>query len=152
MLLWLLSRTVNWGLCFSAADAKSLGSNLCLASTALGAPSFPPLLRTTASMILILDCMSPYVVFCIAESNAVLYGRWDQEMFELSEVVDTANPIMGPLGDAGEGVVGARSGREVIRLHPGALFALQRFHAGQYPGMRAAAASSADTPKAERIG
>eukprot|EP00873_Tetraselmis_striata_P010928 jgi/Tetstr1/431192/TSEL_020904.t1 len=77
---------------------------------------------------------------------------WDQEMFELSEVVDTANPIMGPLGDAGEGVVGARSGREVIRLHPGALFALQRFHAGQYPGMRAAAASSADTPKAERIG
>jgi magnesium-dependent phosphatase 1 len=30
--------------------------------------------------------------------------------------------------------------------------ALQRFHAGEYPGMRIAAASSADTPLAVRIG
>lgn len=77
---------------------------------------------------------------------------WDQEMYMLAELVDRSKPVIGQLGDAGEGVVGARSGREVIRLHPGALLALQRLHTGAYPGMRAAAASSADTPLAERIG
>mmetsp|Transcript_14715 Transcript_14715/g.41435 ORF Transcript_14715/g.41435 Transcript_14715/m.41435 type:complete len:281 (-) Transcript_14715:401-1243(-) len=77
---------------------------------------------------------------------------WDKEMYELRELVDPANPVIGPIGGAGEGVIGARSGREVIRLHPGAMLALQRIHAGHYPGMRAAAASSADTPLAVRIG
>jgi hypothetical protein len=39
---------------------------------------------------------------------------------------------MGPLRDAGVGVVGARSGhRAVIHIHAGALEALQRFYRGE---------------------
>ena len=34
---------------------------------------------------------------------------WDQEMFQLDELVDASNPVMGKLGDAGE--VSARGGR-----------------------------------------
>lgn len=78
---------------------------------------------------------------------------WDQEMFQLREIVDRSEPVLGTLStDGAVGVVGARSGKAVIRLHPGALFALQQFHAGRYPGMRLAAASSADTPLAVKIG
>lgn len=77
---------------------------------------------------------------------------WDQEMYTLGELVDANKPVMGQLGRAGEGVAGARSGQDVIRLHPGALYALQQIHDGAYPGMRAAVASSADTPLAELIG
>jgi magnesium-dependent phosphatase 1 len=78
---------------------------------------------------------------------------WNQEMFQLSVLVDRENPVTGPLTPDGEiGVIGARSGGVIIKLHPGALHALQRFHAGDYPGMRCAAASSADTPLAVSIG
>jgi len=78
---------------------------------------------------------------------------WNQEMFQLRVLVDRENPVMGPLTPGGDvGVVGARSGGDIIKLHPGALHALQRFHAGDYPGMRCAAASSADTPLAVSIG
>lgn len=78
---------------------------------------------------------------------------WNQEMFQLYHVVDREKPVMGLLTPDGDvGVTGARSGNEVISLHPGALHALQRFHAGEYPGMRCAAASSADTPLAVKIG
>jgi len=76
---------------------------------------------------------------------------WTQEMFQLREVVDRSQPVMGPL-EGGAGVVGARSGNSVISLHPGALAALRRYHAGEYPGMRIAVASSADTPLAVSIG
>ena len=65
---------------------------------------------------------------------------WNQEMFQLRVLVDRENPVMGPLTPDGKlGVVGARSGGDIIKLHPGALHALQRFHAGDYPGMRCAA-------------
>ena len=40
----------------------------------------------------------------------------------------------------------------MIHIHKGALLALQGFYKGEYPGMRIAAASSADTPFAVQIG
>ena len=43
---------------------------------------------------------------------------WDQEMFMLSDLVDASKPVMGQLGDAGKGVVGARSGGEVRLVAP----------------------------------
>ncbi|OUS42280.1 hypothetical protein BE221DRAFT_202215 [Ostreococcus tauri] len=43
-------------------------------------------------------------------------------------------------------------GRHVIRIHPGALRAMQAFARGECGTMRMAAASSADTPLATRIG
>ena len=46
------------------------------------------------------------------------------------------------------GVIGVRSGRQVIKLFPGALRVLQAIHAGKYPGpMRLAIAASAGTAK-----
>ena len=51
----------------------------------------------------------------------------------------------------GEGVVGVRSGGDVIRLFPGALQALQEVADGVHADMRLAVASSADTPLAESI-
>ena len=79
---------------------------------------------------------------------------WSPEMYTLNEVPSTASAVRGSLGDGkGEGVVGVRSGSEVIRLFPGALQAFQRVLAGEYGAeMRLAAASSADTPQAVRIG
>ena len=54
---------------------------------------------------------------------------WTQEMFQLRELVDRENPVIGSLGDDGEdGVIGARSGGAVIALHAGALEALRRYH------------------------
>ena len=70
-------------------------------------------------------------------------------MYTLNEVPEVA--IRGPLGDAGEGVVAVKSGSDTIRLFPGALKVLQDYHNGEYPGMRIAAASSADTPFAVKI-
>lgn len=77
---------------------------------------------------------------------------WDEEMYTLDYIVDRERPVKGPLGDAGVGVIGARSGRDVIHINKGALLALQKFWRGDYPGMRIAAASSADTPHAVKIG
>mmetsp|Transcript_20134 Transcript_20134/g.52659 ORF Transcript_20134/g.52659 Transcript_20134/m.52659 type:complete len:252 (+) Transcript_20134:195-950(+) len=74
---------------------------------------------------------------------------WSPEMYTLNEVPEVA--IRGPLGDAGEGVVAVKSGSDTIRLFPGALKVLQDYHNGKYPGMRIAAASSADTPFAVKI-
>ena len=74
-------------------------------------------------------------------------------MYTLSDIPGPADAIRGDLNGKGEGVVGVRSGRDVIELFPGALQAMQRILAGEYgPEMRIAAASSADTPKAVRIG
>jgi magnesium-dependent phosphatase 1 len=78
---------------------------------------------------------------------------WSPEMYTLSAVPSAADAVRGDLGNGKAGVVGVRSGGEVIRLFPGALQAFQRVLAGEYGvGMRLAAASSADTPQAVRIG
>jgi len=79
---------------------------------------------------------------------------WHPEMYSLSSIPDASkDAVRGKLNDKGdEGVVGVRSGRDVITLFPAALKVLQAIHEGQYPGMRIAAASSADTPLAVRIG
>ena len=94
----------------------------------------------------------PYPRLAVFDLDACF---WNEEMYTLRHLVDaSAEQVVGELGDSGlEGVVGARSGADVvIRIHPGAMRALQRFHAGDYPGMRCAAASSADTPLAVSIG
>ena len=75
---------------------------------------------------------------------------WSPEMFTLDEIPTKC--VMGNLGGRGEGVVGVKSTGQVIRLFPAALEVLQDFHEGKYPGMRIAAASSADTPRAVEIG
>ena len=78
---------------------------------------------------------------------------WDEEMYTLREVVDPGKNVRGSPGDdVGEGVVAAVSGRTRIRINPWALHALQNYYRGKYPGMRLAAASSADTPLAAKIG
>lgn len=55
---------------------------------------------------------------------------------------------MAATGRAMQGVVGASNGQDTVRLFPGALAALQDVAAGKYPGMRIAAASSADNANA----
>lgn len=75
---------------------------------------------------------------------------WSPEMYTLDEMPD--RPIQGDLNGRGEGVIGVRSGGDVIRLFPGALAALQEVADGKYEGMLLAVASSADTPLAEKIG
>lgn len=77
---------------------------------------------------------------------------WSPEMYTLSVVPTKDHAKLGNLGDFGDGAIGVCSGREVIQLFPGALKVLQDFYLDKYPGMRIAAASSADTPLAVRIG
>merc|ERR1719174_181517 len=78
---------------------------------------------------------------------------WSPEMYTLSVVPKPKDAIMGDLNGKGKGVIGVRSGGEVIKIFPGALRALQEIHAGKYPGpMRLATASSAETPRAVKIG
>lgn len=71
-------------------------------------------------------------------------------MYTLDEV--PTEGIQGNLGDGDVGIIGARSGYEVIQLFPAALKVLREYYRGGYPGMRIAAASSADTPRAVTIG
>ena len=79
---------------------------------------------------------------------------WDEEMFRLSHLVDPSRSIRGALGEGlGDGVVAVMSGSTEIRIHPGALRAMQDFALGKFPATtRFACASSADTPLAVRIG
>eukprot|EP00613_Pedinella_sp_CCMP2098_P002436 CAMPEP_0171628454 /NCGR_PEP_ID=MMETSP0990-20121206/21456_1 /TAXON_ID=483369 /ORGANISM="non described non described, Strain CCMP2098" /LENGTH=186 /DNA_ID=CAMNT_0012196661 /DNA_START=264 /DNA_END=825 /DNA_ORIENTATION=+ len=84
---------------------------------------------------------------------------WSPEMYELSVLPTREKVEMGPLfvgdqnsGSDVQGVVGARSGSYMIRLFPQARRVFQDYHAGRFPGMRLAAASSADTPLAVGIG
>lgn len=91
----------------------------------------------------------PYPSLVVFDLDACF---WDEEMYTLSDLVDRSNPVMGDLNGKGQGVIGARSSGHVISLHKGALFAMQQFYTGAYPGMRIAAASSADTPQAVKIG
>lgn len=75
---------------------------------------------------------------------------WDQEMYEMSAL--PSRTVLGDLNGRGQGVKGVYSGRDLIQLHDGSLTALQEHADNQYPGMKIALASSADTPFAEQIG
>lgn len=85
---------------------------------------------------------------------------WSPEMYTLSQVpnLEDTGHVHGPLlaaSGSGEvsGCVGCKSGSDVIRLFPGALHALQQFWRGELGDeVRFAAASSADTPLAVKIG
>ena len=56
------------------------------------------------------------------------------------------------ISQQGEGVIGLKSGSQVLKLFPGALSVMQEIHSGKYPGtMRLATASSADTPLCVKI-
>ena len=74
---------------------------------------------------------------------------WSPEMFTLSEM--PSEGVRGDLNGRGEGVVGVRSGSDVIRLFPDALRVLQEFWDGEHDPTRLAVASSADTPFAASI-
>ena len=74
---------------------------------------------------------------------------WHPEMFTLSEM--PSERVRGDLNGRGEGVVGVRSGSDVIRLFPDALRVLQEFWDGDHDPTRLAVASSADTPFAASI-
>ena len=73
-------------------------------------------------------------------------------MYEMPAIPTANDVVHGDLGDAGRGVKGVKSGRNVIQLHQGSLIALQEHARGLYPDMKVAVASSADTPLAEKIG
>lgn len=88
----------------------------------------------------------PFPKLCVFDLDMCM---WHPEMFTLDSM--PSKVVRGPLGDAGEGVVGVYSGGELITLFPGALRALQEIHSGRFPGMQLAVASSADTPLAARI-
>ncbi len=75
---------------------------------------------------------------------------WSPEMYTLDEL--PGDVVRGELLGAGAGARGVKSGPYTIAMYDGALRALQRFHAGEYPGTRLAVASSADTPRAVQIG
>ena len=67
--------------------------------------------------------------------------------YTLDEVPTAQSVVRGELAHGrGEGVVGVRSGRDVIRLFDGAAHALQQCHAGAYPTMRLAVASPERRP------
>ena len=72
---------------------------------------------------------------------------WSPEMFTLSEM--PSEGVRGDLNGRGEGVVGVRSGSDVIRLFPDALRVLQEFWDGEHGSTKLAVASSADTAIAQ---
>ena len=73
---------------------------------------------------------------------------WVPEMYTLDTIPSKDDAVLGNLSEGQIGVVAVKSGWETIRLFPAALKVLQDFYVGEYPGMRIAAASSADTPLA----
>jgi magnesium-dependent phosphatase 1 len=78
-------------------------------------------------------------------------------MYTLDEIPTEKDKVMGRLypdhDNSVEGVVGVKSGYEIIRLFPDALKVLQNYWNNEYgPTTRIAAASSADTPRAVKIG
>ena len=86
---------------------------------------------------------------CVFDLDACF---WDQEMYEMPKIPTPADVVKGDLNGRGEGVVGVLSGGHQISLHAGAMQAMQDHHDQKFPGMRVAFASSADIPKAEKIG
>ena len=91
----------------------------------------------------------PFPQLCVFDLDACL---WDKEMFEMGSAPSERDAVLGDLDGKGEGCIGVMSGRDKISLHAGALRALQDHHAGKFPGMKLALASSANTPFAEKIG
>ena len=84
---------------------------------------------------------------------------WSPEMYTLDEIPTQKDIVIGNLyrdsvdPQLVEGVVGVKSGHEVISLFPAAILILRRFYMGYYGDkFRIAAASSADTPLAVSIG
>ena len=78
---------------------------------------------------------------------------WFPEMYTLSRVPTAADVVIGELANnRGQGVVGVKSGNEVISLYPGALTALQEVMDGMHGKMRLGVASSAYTAQAVAIG
>ena len=80
---------------------------------------------------------------------------WSPEMYELSVVPVESDKIIGKLGNLDqEGCIKVKSGGyDTIQLFPAALQVLQHFYNGDFgDDVRIAAASSADTPQAVRIG
>merc|ERR1712086_550788 len=73
-------------------------------------------------------------------------------MYTLSKVPGPSDAVHGDLGSGAQGVVGVRSGNQVITLFPGAREAIRGILQGDFGPIRLAAASSADTPKAVQIG
>jgi magnesium-dependent phosphatase 1 len=73
-------------------------------------------------------------------------------MYTLDTIPSPDDKVIGQLNDQDQGVIGVRSGSEVIRLFPDALVILQRYWNNEYgSNVRLAAASSADTPFAVKI-
>ncbi|RYG68045.1 hypothetical protein EON64_06040 [archaeon] len=74
---------------------------------------------------------------------------WLPEMYTLDEI--PKKRIQGSLCGRGDGAIGVMSGHQQIKLFPDALRILQEIYLDIYPGIRIAAASSADTPRAVSI-
>ena len=74
---------------------------------------------------------------------------WNQEMYQLYDICESKDNIVCEKTNT---IVGAVSGRTVIRMHEGSRKALTEYYEGKYPGARLATASSADTPLAVKIG
>jgi magnesium-dependent phosphatase 1 len=74
---------------------------------------------------------------------------WLPEMYTLDEI--PTKGVSEQLLEKGVGVIAAISGNEQIRLFPEALRVLQAIQSDEYPSIRIAAASSADTQHAVRI-
>ena len=79
------------------------------------------------------------------------HGRLPLVAGDVHVVRDAVGPVRGDLNGRGEGVIGVRSGSDVIRLFPDALRVLQEFHDGEHDPTKLAVASSADTPFAAAI-
>ena len=80
---------------------------------------------------------------------------WSPEMYTLSEIPnENSKKIFKRISeeDNREIIISVASGNEYIKLFPAALAVLQDYYMDKYPSMRIAAASSADTPLAVKIG
>ena len=74
---------------------------------------------------------------------------WSPEMYELSEIPSSANGIKG----SEDIITAVKSGSDLIKLFPASLQFMKAYHAGEFGNdMKIAAASSADTPHAVKIG
>lgn len=102
-------------------------------SNLLGLPTFPKLIVFDLDMCL-----------------------WRPEMYTLDQIPTASDRVFGQLiksSTSSEGCIGVKSGYDTIKLFPDALAVLQEYQLDYFPPTtRIAAASSADTPRAVRIG
>jgi len=122
--------------------------SVCLASAFLPAAS----IRHSKSLAAgrpRLTMVNLYPDLVVYDMDACL---WDKEMYQMTAIPTEDNVVIGDLNGRGEGVIGVMSGGEKISLHRGSLIGLQEHADDVYPGMKAAFASSADTPFAEKVG